>query len=160
MFLFLLLIWIVFNGKITLEILLFGIGVSAAVCMFLSRTMDYKFRNELKLIRIIPDAVAYIAVLLVEIIKSNFTVMKLVKKGEKELEPVVCHFNSHLKSSMSRVILANSITITPGTITVSLKDDEFWVHCLDKSVAEGIESSVFVKRLMTIEKKTGVEAGN
>ena len=46
---------------------------------------------------------------------------------------------------------ANSITLTPGTITVSLTDNEYTVHCLDKELAEGISSSVFVKLLTKLE---------
>ena len=49
-------------------------------------------------------------------------------------------------------MLANSITLTPGTITVSLEGDTYCVHCLDKSMAEGIESSIFVQKLHRIEE--------
>jgi multicomponent Na+:H+ antiporter subunit E len=50
------------------------------------------------------------------------------------------------------VILANSITLTPGTITVSLTDDHLLVHCLDKSLAEGMDDSVFVRLLQKMEE--------
>ena len=49
-------------------------------------------------------------------------------------------------------MLANSITLTPGTITVKLSGDEFSVHCLDKSLAVGLSDSIFVKLLMRIER--------
>ena len=49
-------------------------------------------------------------------------------------------------------MLANSITLTPGTITVKLSDDEFSVHRLDKSLAVGLSESIFVKLLMRIER--------
>lgn len=52
---------------------------------------------------------------------------------------------------MAKVILANSITLTPGTITVSVEGDVFCVHCLDKELAEGIENSVFVQLLERME---------
>ena len=50
--------------------------------------------------------------------------------------------------------LANSITLTPGTITVSLKDDTYEVHCLDKGLSEGIEDSCFVKLLKEMEEES------
>ena len=50
------------------------------------------------------------------------------------------------------MLLANSITLTPGTITVSVEDDRFCVHCLDKELAEGMEDSVFVKLLEEMEE--------
>ena len=61
-------------------------------------------------------------------------------------------FKTTLRSKISRVILANSITLTPGTITVSLWEDELIVHCLDKSMAEGMDNSVFVEMLEKMER--------
>ena len=69
------------------------------------------------------------------------------------MEPVIVHVHTNLKTEIARVILANSITLTPGTITVSLTDDDLLVHCLDKSLAEGMEDSAFVKLLEEMEKE-------
>ncbi|MBQ8547563.1 MAG: Na+/H+ antiporter subunit E, partial [Lachnospiraceae bacterium] len=60
-----------------------------------------------------------------------------------------------LKTDLARTVLANSITLTPGTITVELTEDEFKVHCLDKEMAEGIEDSVFVRLLLKMERTAG-----
>ena len=49
------------------------------------------------------------------------------------------------------MVLANSITLTPGTITVNLEGNEFYVHCLDKEFAEGMEQSIFVELLEKME---------
>jgi multicomponent Na+:H+ antiporter subunit E len=49
-------------------------------------------------------------------------------------------------------MLADSITLTPGTITVSLEGNEYVVHCLDKELAEGINTSVFVTLLKRLER--------
>ena len=48
-------------------------------------------------------------------------------------------------------MLANSITLTPGTITVDLKDGEYLVHCYDKSMGDGIDESGFVTLLRKLE---------
>ncbi len=69
------------------------------------------------------------------------------------MEPVLIQFDMNFKSDTSKFMLANSITLTPGTITVSVEGNTFTVHCLDKSLAQGIETSVFVKLL---EKMEGV----
>ena len=66
-------------------------------------------------------------------------------------EPALVYFRTELQSGLSKVILANSITLTPGTITVSLEDNRFCVHCLDRELAEGMESSVFVELLEKME---------
>mgnify|MGYP003293873687 FL=1 len=56
-------------------------------------------------------------------------------------------FDTPLKSHFLQVILADSITLTPGTITVRLNEEKFEVHCLDESMAKGIDDSIFVKML-------------
>ena len=67
------------------------------------------------------------------------------------MEPVIVKVHTNLKTETAKVILANSITLTPGTITVSLTGQELLVHCLDKSLAEGMEDSAFVKLLEEME---------
>ena len=49
-------------------------------------------------------------------------------------------------------MLANAITLTPGTITVTLEGSEYTVHCLDESMAEGIQDSEFVKYILKFEE--------
>ena len=61
-------------------------------------------------------------------------------------------FDAPLKSHLLQVILADSITLTPGTITVRLYEEKFEVHCLDESMAEGLNDSVFVKMLKKWEE--------
>lgn len=153
MFLLLTLLWIVFNGRFTIEVLLFGVAISGLICFFLVRFFGYSFRKELRALKILPDLIIYIFVLLIEIIKANFTVMKLILFKAREIEPVVVHFHTDLKSRYAKVLLANSITLTPGTITSSMHDDEYYVHCLDKKLGSGISDSVFVRRLKKMEAK-------
>ena len=81
--------------------------------------------------------------------------MKLTCTAGRVVEPALIEFETHFKNDISRFLLANSITLTPGTITVAVKGDRFIVHCLDRTLAEGIESSVFVKLLEKIESQEG-----
>ncbi|MBO4559774.1 MAG: Na+/H+ antiporter subunit E [Lachnospiraceae bacterium] len=153
MFLLLLLLWIVFNGRVTVEIVIFGILIASAVSLFACRFLGYSFKREFAVLKCLPDFLLYLLILIVEIIKANFVLVGMIFKGSKALTPAICHFHTKLKSNIARTILADSITLTPGTITVSMRDDEFYVHCLDKSLADGITTSVFVKRLERMEAK-------
>ena len=94
----------------------------------------------------------YVFVLIKEIIKANFAVIRMITSSRYEIEPAVVRFKSDLKTAPARILLANSITLTPGTITVLLEEDEYVVHCLDKSLAEGINSSIFVSMLRKMER--------
>ena len=151
MFLFLFLIWVIFNGKITLEIILFGLAIAAAIFAFMCKFMDYSIKKEIKVYKSFIWFVKYIVILFVEIVKANIAVIKLVFTERYDLEPVLVKFKSPVKSKAAQFILANSITLTPGTITVSLEDDEYTVHCLDTSLAVGLDSSIFVQEIKKIE---------
>ena len=152
MFLLFFLVWIVFNGRLTLEIALFGIAVASAVFCFVCRFMDYSLQKELRLYRLLPAFAQYLYYLIKEIILANLTVVRMILTRKEQMEPVIVHVHAKLKSETARVILANSITLTPGTITVSLSEDKLLVHCLDKSLSEGMEDSVFVRLLQKMEE--------
>ena len=154
MFVIFFLIWAIFNGQFTWEIAAFGLVISGAMYWFLCRFMDYKPRYDLVFCKRFLLLIQYLFVLLKEIIKANIAVFKLVYSSRYRVEPAVVHFTAPLRSTFARVLLANSITLTPGTITVSLKDNEYTVHCLDREMALGIDSSVFVKLLERIENVT------
>ena len=154
MFVLLFWLWVVFNGKLTLEIALFGLAFSAVVFWFMTAFMDYSIKKELTFYRLIPLGVKYLLVLVWEIIKANAVMLKIVVSDQYELTPVVVKFVPELNSELAKVVLANSITLTPGTITVSLTDQELLVHCLDKSLAEGMEDSEFVKLLEQMDGAT------
>ena len=152
MYFVLLLLWIIFNGKITIEILLMGLVISGAVYAFLCKFMDYSPARDMIVLQKSGYIIQYIGILIVEIVKSSISVSKLILSPKYEPEPVVIRFKTDLKSRTARVVLANSITLTPGTITASLEENEYIVHCLDKEFAEGIDDSIFVKLLKRMEK--------
>ena len=146
------LVWIIFNGAITTEILIFGIVVAFLMFGFVCKFMDYSWRKEKLLIQRSGYFLLYLGNLLIEIVRANVSVCHFVLSDRDEIHPVMVSFHTTLKSSLARVILTNSITLTPGTITVSLQGDEVIVHCLDRSLAEGMEDSSFVKMLDHMER--------
>jgi len=83
--------------------------------------------------------ILYIPSLFWEIILANIHVIRVVVHPRmlEIIDPQVIHFRTILKRPISKVTLAQSITLTPGTITVDIRDDEFTVHALDRTVAEG-----------------------
>lgn len=151
MFILFFLIWVIFNGQLTAEIAAFGVVIAGVMYWFLCRFLNYSPRYDLFLWRKAPLFAQYMLTLVWEILKANLSVFRLIYTAEYELEPAVVHFKTDLRTTFARVLLANSITLTPGTITVALSGSEYTVHCLDKELAEGISSSVFVKLLKKIE---------
>ncbi|MBO5094024.1 MAG: Na+/H+ antiporter subunit E [Lachnospiraceae bacterium] len=145
-------LWIIFNGNLTLEIFLFGVVIAALLYAFICKFMEFSIHKDILLWKKFFLMLRYLVILIVEIVKANVSAMKLLFSEKNEIEPVLVRFRTTLKTKTAKVVLANSITLTPGTITVSLEGDEFQVHCLDKTLAEGLSDGIFVKELEKMER--------
>lgn len=140
-------VWVLLNGRLNWEIAAFGAGLSAALYLFCCRFMHYSIKRDWDTIKRLPRLAVLFAVLVWEIVKACFALLPFIYT-RKEPDPVVARFTTdRVKSETGRVFLANCITMTPGTITGSLKDGEYLVHCLDRSMAVGLDSSRFVEKL-------------
>ena len=150
------LLWLILNGRFTadagmLQIVVTGLLLVAAVAWFSKKSLGYNVKAELRFYAKLPLLLAYTLLLIKEIIKASFSMLGLIITN-KPYDPVIVRFTVPLKSRFTQVILANSITLTPGTITAELEGDTFTVHCIDASLAEGLDSCSFVKLLERIEK--------
>lgn len=152
MYIFYFLVWVIFNGQITLEITVFGLVVAAAVYAFTCKFLDWSPSKDLVLIRKSGLLIQYTGLLIWEIIKANMAMIRMTVAPNIEPDPVIVRIRTKLQSKTARVLLANSITLTPGTITVSLEEDELMVHCLDRSFSEGLQDSSFERALLKLEK--------
>lgn len=150
-FTFLFLFWLILNASITLEIVIFGAIFSALVTMFSYKVTRVSPSLEKKAFKKIGLIIKYLLILVVEIVKANIDVIKLVLSRNPELSPTLKTIKVDLKSRVSLVALANSITLTPGTITVSMNKNELLIHALTKENLEGMEESVFVTQLKEME---------
>ncbi len=140
-------VWVLLNGRLNWEVAAFGAGLSAALYLFCCRFMHYSIKRDWDTIKRLPRLAVLFAVLVWEIVKACFALLPFIYT-RKEPDPVVARFTTdRVKSETGRVFLANCITMTPGTITGSLKDGEYLVHCLDRSMAVGLDSSRFVEKL-------------
>lgn len=148
-------LWIIFNGRVTLEIVIVGALISFVLDMFVKKVLKIKLNGTFffNMLKLFPDALFYVIVLLIEIIKANLSITKLILAPQIEVEPCLVRFNTPLKTQAARVALANSITLTPGTITVSLEGNEFLVHALNKEIAGGLENSLFERILKRMERR-------
>ena len=147
MYLLLFFFWIILNGRLTVEIVLLGLLFAAVVYGFAWKFMGLTLEREKSFWKHFGWGIQYLAILMKEIAAANITVLKIVLSPKKKIHPVIVSFDAPLKNHILQVILADSITLTPGTITVRLYEEKFEVHCLDESMAKGIDDSVFVKML-------------
>lgn len=152
MFPILFLLWVIFNGKITLEICLFGIVICAAICFFCAQATGYTLAWEKRLIRLFSDLTRYFFRLVKDVVVANYQVARLILSG-REPDPVLVQFEPGFERTSSTVLLANSITLTPGTITARLEHGELTVHCLTHEMAQGLEDSPSEQHIAKMEEK-------
>jgi len=153
MFLIYFLFWVIFNGNITWEICILGVIIAAIMFAFTCKFMDYSVEMEKKNVKRVFLFIKYVAHLIIEVIKANYATVKMILSQKEEIEPALVSFRSDLKTPVGKTLLANAITLTPGTITVSLEGDKYVVHCLDKDMAEGIDENMFEDFAREIENK-------
>lgn len=146
------LLWVVYNGNITLEIAAFGLAIAGALFVFSCKFMDYSVQKELNNYKKVFQLIGYVFLLIWEILKANMSVIRMILTEKEEADPVLVSFRSDLKTTTGKAFLANAITLTPGTITVQLEEDKYTVHCLDEAMAEGLDESPFAECLRKMEK--------
>ena len=150
-------LWLLLNGRFSadagmLQICITGIPVCILAYIIAARFLGITPKKELEFWKKLPLLCLYTVVLVKEIIISNIRMSGVIIGKREKTEPVIIRVKIPLRTELCKVILANSITLTPGTITADFEDDIFIVHCIDASFAEGIESCAFVKILERIEK--------
>ncbi|MDA3886219.1 MAG: Na+/H+ antiporter subunit E [Candidatus Delongbacteria bacterium] len=101
----------------------------------LSLVVSIIFRNHLRSPLLNPKKIAYsiwyVLFLFIEIIKANLDVALRVIKPVIPINPGIVTVKTKLKTAMGRMILANSITLTPGTLTVDIDGDTLYIHWID-----------------------------
>ena len=157
MIILLFILWLLLNGRFTadagmLQIVIVGIIVSGLAYWFAHKALGYTLKSEIIMLKKVPVLIAYFGLLIKEIIVANFQMAKIILSKKAKIHPVMIKIKVPLKTRFARVLLANSITLTPGTITAELEGDEFTIHCVDTSFSVGIEAGSFVKMLERLEK--------
>lgn len=120
--------WLTLSGYFTAMLLTFG-GISIAFVVWMCSRMNILDEETAPYLMAVPT-LAYMSWLFREIAKANVAVVKTVLKPELEVSPTLTKVPLPYKSGLARAFFANSITLTPGTVTVDVLDDHFLVHAL------------------------------
>jgi len=132
-------LWLGLSSKLELPELITGVVVCLIVSFFASRIYSELGLPPLSIKRILFSFV-YIIVLFWEIIKANFDVAYRVIHPKMPIKPGIVLIKTRLKSDIAKMILANSITLTPGTFTLDIIGEELLIHWINVK-AEDIDST-------------------
>ncbi len=135
-----LVLWLLLT-KFTYSELLAGVIVSILVALTLRKYHGIKYDWKL-LWRFIYYVFAYLPVFVVEMIKANFDVAARVLNPKLPLNPGFVEIKTDLKREASKLFLANSITLTPGTLSIDAKGERLFIHWIDVKSMENKEKYI------------------
>ncbi len=123
-------IWMIANASLAVDTVIAGLVISALIAMAFAT-----FARVYSVVSWSPVVfyyyLKYLAVFFIEMVKANINVMRLVFSPRINIRPGIVEIKTELKSPIGRLALANTITLTPGTLVVDIKDDSLFVHCIN-----------------------------
>ena len=123
-------IWMVANATLAFDTVIAGLVICAVIALAFA-----SFARVYSVIRWSPVVLyyylKYLVVFFIEMVKANINVMRLVFSPRINIRPGIVEIKTELKSPLGRLALANTITLTPGTLVVDIKDDSLFVHCIN-----------------------------
>lgn len=142
--------WLLNSGHNTLLILLLGLA-SIFLVLVIVHKMDV-VDHESQPLYLTRNIFSYYLWLTKEIIKANIVVVKHIWLGNQSISPTLRRIKISQKTDMGKVIYANSITLTPGTVTIDIIDDEVVVHALLKQDIESLLAGEMDRRVSQLER--------
>jgi multicomponent Na+:H+ antiporter subunit E len=127
LFALLLVFWVLLNGSVAPGTLAVGILVAGLIVLFFGRSLSFLSGH-----RLTPEAliatVFYIGYFLKELVKANLRMAKIVLSPSLPIKPAIVKVRTKLTDPVARLLLANSITLTPGTLSVEIKGEWLYIH--------------------------------
>ena len=144
----LIIFWLLLSGFLEPLLLSFG-AVSVIIVLYVLKRMD-EVDKESQEIGTGFQLIRYLPWLFVQIVKSSIQVTKLIWGSSEKISPVLEKISAQGVPINSRVLYANSITLTPGTLSVDLVDGEVSVHALQKSSIEELKEGLMQRKVNDI----------
>ena len=141
--------WLLNSGYYT-PLLLFLGAVSVALVMFISHRMDM-VDHESQPLHLTLRIPGYWLWLLKAIILANVDVVYRIWRGNSSISPTRFVLKASQRTDIVKVIYANSITLTPGTVAIDLEGDTITVHALTRQAVEELKSGVMERRVNLLE---------
>jgi multicomponent Na+:H+ antiporter subunit E len=136
----LLLIWLIANGTLATDTVLTGVVVTAAIALvFAAYSRVYSVIRWSP--RVIYNYLLYLGVFLYELVRANLNVMRYVYSPHIDIHPGIVEIRTSLQSPIGRLALANSITLTPGTLVVDMQGDSLYIHWINVTATDPVAAT-------------------
>ncbi|MGB5440193.1 MAG: Na+/H+ antiporter subunit E [Gammaproteobacteria bacterium] len=136
----LLIIWLIANGTLATDTVITGVVITAAIALAFAT-----FSRVYGVIRwtpvVIYNYLLYLGVFLYELVRANINVMRYVYSPRIDIHPGIVEIKTSLESPIGRLALANSITLTPGTLVVDMQGDSLFIHWINVSATDPVAAT-------------------
>ncbi len=150
LFLVLVAAWLLWSGLYKPLLLTLG-AISCALCVYLATRMN--FFETTSILPLLPRLPLYWLWLLKEIALSSLEVARVVLSPRLELSPTIVDLDAEAQTELCHVILGNSITLTPGTITLDIYKGRLVVHALTAEGAAALKEGKMNRRVAALEAR-------
>lgn len=141
--------WLGLSGHYTPILLIFGV-LSVALCLYLAHQMGTIDQEGLP-IHLLFSTLLYMPWLVLEILKASWDVTKVILNPKCPIAPSMLYLKASQKTGIGVNIYGNSITLTPGTLTVEARGQDLVVHALTRQSAADLESGEMDRRVSKVE---------
>lgn len=145
------LLWWILSGSTSFKLVGLGI-VSVLFTAYVSQRLQAVDRESLPL-HMAKRLLGYWPYLLWQIVLSNIAMSRLILSRKPDLDPRIIRVNIRQKSDLGKVVLGNSVTLTPGTVTLDFVDDDIEVYAINEEAAKGVLSGEMDSRVPVYEEK-------
>jgi multicomponent Na+:H+ antiporter subunit E len=136
----LLLIWLIANNTLAIDTVITGVIITAAISLAFA-TFSRVYSVVRWSPRVIFHYLIYFGVFIQELVKANLNVMWVVFSPRINIKPGIVEIKTELTSPMGRLALANSITLTPGTLVVDMRGDSLFIHWINVTATDPVEAT-------------------
>ena len=143
------------SGEFTFILILSGVIFSCIVSFMCHDFFIGNANIKTETIRILKT-IRYLPWLLWQILLCNIDVVRMTYSPKMPISPTVVDFDPELTTNIGIVTLANSITLTPGTVTIKGSKDKFVVHAITESAAESLLEGEMQRRVKELEGNSSV----
>ncbi len=142
-------LWLPLSDHFEPLFLFFGV-LACSTAVFVGARMGIVDRESVP-VHLVWRGALYLPWLVWEVFKSNVRVARIILAPRVRVDPSIVHFRASQKTDLGRFIYANSITLTPGTVTTGIVGDDFEVHAIVQEEIDGSEENDMNRRVAALE---------
>ena len=141
--------WLLLSNHFNTLFISFGVA-TCTISVFVGVRMGIVDRESVP-VHLVWRGALYLPWLVCEIFKSNVRVARIILSPRLRVDPSIVHFRASQRTDLGRFIYANSITLTPGTVTTGIVGDDLEVHAIVQEEIDGTEENEMNRRVAVLE---------